>query len=126
MKALSFLRPRASALLSEIPVVPDGAQDDADLETSTVFLLALRPEGAGRHPQTNFSSKLIDWVVRVLQPGSPVFAHVELVIPDAGKPGIFATYYRGSNDKTGADWQHPSTYEEISYARPPVINQSVS
>jgi hypothetical protein len=49
-----------------------------------------------------------------MQPGWPVYAHVEIVVPPAGKPGLFATYYT-TGERSGAEWQHPKSYDEVSY-----------
>lgn len=109
MKSLFFDR-RSQSLVREQKILPA----DEALETATVFVLALKPEGSGRHRSVGVSAKIIDFMVRTIQPGWPVYAHVELVMPSAGRPGMFATYY-SPGETSGAEWQHPQTYQEVGY-----------
>ena len=75
-------------------------------DSVTVYVLALLPEGRGQgsySTRAGWVDSLLNFAIEHLQPGSPVYAHVELLIPSAGKPGIFATYHGCS----GARWWHP-------------------
>ena len=110
MRDLLFARRTSKPLMRERALAPA----EEALETVTLFVLALKPEGSGRHQSKGISAKVIDFIVRTMQPGWPVYAHVEIVIPPAGKPGLFATYYT-PGERSGADWQHPKTYDEVSY-----------
>jgi hypothetical protein len=89
-----------------------GAADDA--KSATVYYLALLPEGHGRHRAPGWRAVLTDFAVRWLQPGSPVYAHCELCLPVAGKPGIFASYY-STHGRGGANWQDPTPAERVYY-----------
>jgi hypothetical protein len=86
---------------------------DADQQV-TVYVLGLKPEGRGRHQAPGWRAVLTDYAVRVFQPGSPVFSHVELIMPHAGKPGLFASYFV-ANGHGGANWQHPSAEDRDYY-----------
>lgn len=78
--------------------------------TTTVYVLGLRPEGMGRHRPDGWKHRVAQFAAKYLQPGRPVYAHCELVLPMAGRPGIFSTYSNGG----GADWRHPSP-DEVGY-----------
>jgi hypothetical protein len=80
---------------------------------STVYLLALKPEGFGQHGERlKLLHRLANFAAEFLQPGRPTMIHCELLIPSRSKPGIFSTY---SNSTNGADWRFPQGEEKTYY-----------
>lgn len=86
--------------------VPHGTAEP----TTVVYVLGLKPEGMGRHAPSGWKHKVAQFAAKYLQPGRPIYAHCEILMPLAGKPGLFSTYSNGG----GAGWRHPSA-QELGY-----------
>lgn len=99
-----------SKLISVTEAADDPLPHGSSEPTTTVYVLGLKPEGMGRHHPRGWKHRVAQFAAKHLQPGRPVYAHCELLLPIAGRPGIFSTYSNGG----GADWRHP-TPEETSY-----------
>ena len=102
------------ALRREVDSMDDPILNTPYAQYTTVFFLALKPEARGRHRTSGLVQAFADFAVKKLQPGRPVFSHCELVLPLAGKPGIYASYYRFEGT-SGASWQRPRKWEHPYY-----------